>query len=132
MRDVEFLKIPSTPMTKEDLYIVDDLIDTLKHHQEKCVGMAANMIGFSKNVIVVMLNNGEILPMLNPQVIMQKDLYKTEEGCLSLDGTRKTTRYKKIKVQFYDKNFKIKIKTFNDFEAQIVQHEMDHLYGKII
>ena len=65
-------------------------------------------------------------------ITLQKDMYKTEEGCLSLDGVRPTMRYKKVKVQFYDKNFKIKIKTFYDFEAQIVQHEMDHLYGKII
>ena len=80
MKDVEFLKIPSTNMTKKDLYIVDDLIDTLTFHKDKCVGMAANMIGFSKNAIVIMLDNGEILPLINPQIIWYQNLIKVSKS----------------------------------------------------
>ena len=132
VKDIEFLKIKSTDLNKDELYVVDDLIDTLKAHLNGCVGMAANMIGYSKNAIVVLLNDGTILTMINPIIMSKKYPYNTEEGCLSLEGTRKTQRFKKIKVQYYDRNFKIKIKTFVDFEAEIVQHEIDHLFGIII
>ena len=132
MKNIDFLKIPSVDLKTNELYVVDDLVHTLSFHQSHCVGMAANMIGYSKNVIVVLLNNKEILPMINPKILNKKDLYHTEEGCLSLDGVRPADRYRKITVEYFDKSFKKKTKTFIDFEAQIVQHEIDHLFGIII
>ena len=130
--DEEFLKIVSTDLTKDELYIVEDLIDTLKIHLGHCVGMAANMIGYSKNAIVIVQDNQQILPLINPKIIEKKDPYLTSEGCLSLKGERDALRYQKIKVEYFDINFKKRIKTFTSFEAQIVEHEIDHLFGIII
>ena len=132
VRDVNFLKIPSTPLKEDEMYVVNDLIDTLQTYLGKCVGMAANMIGYSKRAIVIVQDNKKILPLINPVILDKKDSYATMEGCLSLDDERPTIRYKKIKVEYLDTNFKKKIKTFVDFEAQIVQHEIDHLEGIII
>lgn len=131
-RDIEFLKIKGTDITKDELYVVEDLIDTLKFNLSRCVGMAANMIGYSKNAIVFVDERKNIVPMINP-IILKKDLeYQASEGCLSLDGERPCVRYKKIKVQYFDLNFKIRIKTYTDYTAEIIQHEIDHLFGKII
>lgn len=132
VKDVEFLKISSTNLSQKEMYVVKDLEDTLKHHLDNCVGMADNMIGYSKNVITICLRNNEILSLINPKIISKMNSYETEEGCLSLDGVRPTTRYQKIIVKYYDVNFKKVTKTFVDFEAQIVQHEIDHLFGIII
>lgn len=132
VKDVMFLGVKSTPASKEDLYIAKDLKDTLQFHHDGCVGMAANMIGYHKNLIIV--NDHETyLVMVNPQIIKTfGNAYETEEGCLSLDGLRKTKRYAKIKVKYLDENFKIKIGTFEGFTAQIIQHEIDHCQGIII
>lgn len=132
VKDIDFLKIPSTDLKKDELYVVQDLIDTLHFHANNCVGMAANMIGYSKNAIVILQDNKEILAMINPKIIFKKDEYTVKEGCLSLQGARSTTRFRKIQVTYFDENFKIKTKTFKGFEAQIIQHEIDHLFGKII
>ena len=131
MRDVLFLGQKSIPATEEDLQVGRDLQDTLAANREACVGMAANMIGILKNIIAIN-DNGDYLLMYNPEIIKSDGAYETEEGCLSLDGLRKTKRYKKIKVRYLDRNFKIKIKTYEGFTAQIIQHETDHLSGIII
>ncbi len=130
-RDIFILSQKSVPATENDRQTGEDLLETLIANSERCVGMAANMIGVLKNIIAVNDNNDYIV-MYNPQIIKADKEYETEEGCLSLDGVRKTKRYKKIKVRYLDKDFKIKIKTYEDFTAQIIQHEIDHLSGIII
>lgn len=122
----------SLPATKEDLPIVQDLLDTIIAHATGCVGMAANMIGINKNIIIVN-DDGNYLVMLNPEIIKTMGrLYETEEGCLSHIGVKKTKRYEKIKVAYYDVDFKKKIKTFSNYTAQIIQHEIDHCNGILI
>ncbi len=117
--------------TKEDLYIVDDLLDTIKFHQTHCVGMAANMIGYLKNIIVVE-NQNEYLILINPVIEKETGTYQCEESCLSHTGTKQTQRYHKIKVSYLDVQFKKRIKTFEGFTAQIIQHEIDHCKGILI
>lgn len=131
MRDQEFLKIPSEPAVAADAPVADDLLDTLKANHEKCVGMAANMIGVSK-CIIVFEDNGKYMEMFNPRILRCADPYEAEEGCLSLSGVRKTKRYREIKVQWQTRDLKMRIRTFSGFTAQIIQHEIDHLSGKII
>lgn len=130
-RDIFILSQKSVPATENDRQTGEDLLETLIANSERCVGMAANMIGVLKNIIAVNDNNDYIV-MYNPQIIKADKEYETEEGCLSLDGVRKTKRYRKIKVRYLDKDFKIKIKTYDGFTAQIIQHEIDHLSGIII
>lgn len=131
MRDVTFLAKPSAPATPEDKQIALDLLDTLKHNEDACVGMAANMIGISKRIIVV--NMGFMnMAMFNPVIVSQKGPYETEEGCLSLMGQRKTTRYEEIEVEYQDMNFEKRKQKFTGWTAQIIQHECDHLEGIII
>ena len=132
VKDIKFLMIKSELATKDDLYILTDLIDTLNHNRKSCVGMAANMIGYNKCILVYMDKNDSIEYMINPKIIKYDSEYETEEGCLSLIGTRKTKRFKKIKVEYYNDKFQKRLKVFNDFEAQIIQHEMDHFEGIII
>ena len=130
-KDVFFLSRPSRPAQIEDSAIAADLLDTLQANRERCVGMAANMIGQAVRIIAVD-NGGEIQLMYNPEILKREGAFETEEGCLSLMGTRKTTRYRKIKVRYQNEAFQTRIKTFQDFTAQIIQHECDHLEGKII
>ena len=132
VKDINFLKIKSDLMNKEDLFICNDLKDTLRFHIKGCVGMAANMIGYSKRCIIFVNEKNESEIMINPVILKKEIPYETEEGCLSLDGVRKTTRYKKIKVEYLNENFEKRIKTFKDFVAEIILHEMDHLEGIII
>ena len=108
-----------------------DLQDTLAAHREGCVGMAANMIGYKKRTIIVSMGFMDLI-MNNPVILSKTDSYETEEGCLSLLGTRKTTRYKEIEVEYEDINFKKQRQKFTGFIAQIIQHELDHLEGIII
>ena len=132
VKDVMFLSKKSVNATKEDLYIGQDLKDTLENNRQGCVGMAANMIGYLKNIIIID-NNGEDLVMYNPEITKTfGNMYDVEEGCLSLEGVRPTRRYHKIKVKWFDGQWKIKVKTFEGFEAQIIQHEIDHCKGVII
>lgn len=131
MKDIFFLGQKSEPATIEDRAIGQDLLDTLQAHAEECVGMAANMIGVRKNIIVInmgMLN----LVMFNPQILRKSGAFETEEGCLSLTGKRKTTRYKEIEVEYQDMNFKKRRQKLTGWTAQICQHEIDHLSGVII
>ncbi len=132
IHDTFFLGIKSKPATKLDAPTAKDLLDTLKAHREDCVGMAANMIG--KSVCIIAFNdNGIFTVMYNPEIIEKSTPYETEEGCLSLlGGPRKTTRYKNIVVKYRDINFTAKTKSFKDFTAQIIQHEIDHCNGILI
>ena len=131
MRDTEFLKIPSEVASAADCAVADDLMETLKANAGRCVGMAANMIGVSK-CIIVFEEDGGYMEMFNPKILRRSDPYEAEEGCLSLAGTRKTKRYKEIKVQWQTRDMKMRIRNFSGFTAQIIQHEIDHLAGIII
>jgi len=132
VKDEMFLSKISTDMTKDDLYIVDELINTLKFNFNRCVGMAANMIGYLKKCIVFVDEFKEIQYMINPSIIKYDGEYTTKESCLSLTGERQCKRFKKIKVEYYNKNFQKRIKTYEGFTAQIIQHEIDHFKGKLI
>ena len=114
-----------------DLGIVQDLQDTLKAYSGRCVGMAANMIGFSKRIIIVDQGFGTLV-MLNPVIVEKSDPYETEEGCLSVSGIHKASRYKKIRVQWQNTAFKTQTGVFSGFTAQIIQHELDHLDGILV
>lgn len=132
VKDQFLLAQKSTDASLADMNVVNDLIDTLKANQDRCVGIAANMIGILKNIIVFYDDN-KIVVMLNPKIIKtSKETYKTKEGCLSHIGEKDTQRYSSIKVQFLDINGKTKIKTYKDFTAQIIQHEIDHCHGILI
>ena len=114
-----------------DIQVGKDLQDTLRANRERCVGMAANMIGVKKNIIIVNMGFIDVV-MFNPVIVSKRDMYETEEGCLSLDGVRKTTRYQEIEVEYYDFNWKKQRQKLSGWTAQICQHEIDHLSGKII
>lgn len=131
IKDENFLCLPSTPATIADLQVAQDLLDTLAANAERCVGLAANMIGVSKHIIVVD-DEGSPIVMFNPQIIKSSEPFHTEEACLSLAGTRPCKRYKSIKVQYQNSDFQTRLKTFKGFTAQIIQHEIDHLSGIII
>lgn len=131
IHDPIFLSQKSATATCEDINVADDMLDTLKANREKCVGMAANMIGIPKRIIVFD-DNGKLQEMFNPEIIAFREEYETEEGCLSLSGVRKTKRYKRIKVKWQTREFKTRIKNFDGFTAQIIQHEVDHLNGILI
>ena len=132
MKDMLFLAQPSEEATKADAAIIRDLTDTLLHHREGCVGMAANMIGQLKRIIVFD-NGGVPALMFNPEIVKASGEYETEEGCLSLlGGPRKTKRYRKIKVQYQTEAFQTRLKTFEGWTAQIIQHEIDHCNGILI
>lgn len=131
MRDVIFLGQKSAPATAEDAGLAQDLLDTLMHHAEGCVGMAANMIGAAKRIIAVN-DEGRYLVMLNPEIVRFSGPYEAEEGCLSLSGVRKTKRYRSIKVEYQTVNMEKRVRTFSGYTAQIIQHEIDHCKGIII
>lgn len=122
----------SAPATVEDLQVAQDLLDTLQANKAACVGMAANMIGVRKRIIVFD-NEGIYMTMFNPEILKMSDPYETEEGCLSLlGGPRPCKRYKTIKVRWQNEQFQTRIKTFTGWTAQIIQHEIDHLGGILI
>ena len=132
MHDPIFLARKSEPATKEDLEIARDLLETLAFHKEGCVGMAANMIGVTKRIIVFD-NEGTYMVMLNPQILKAEGEYETQEGCLSLlGGPRPTKRFRKIKVQYQTEQMQTRLKTFTGWTAQIIQHEIDHCNGILI
>lgn len=131
MKDIFFLRQKAQPATKEDMQVVQDLLDTLKANEAGCVGMAANMIGVNKRIIAV--NMGFVnVAMLNPVIVKKSGAYETEEGCLSLTGVRKTTRYENIEVEFQDISFHKQRQKYSGWTAQIIQHEIDHCDGIII
>ena len=131
MKDVLFLGQKSEPATKADLQVGKDLQDTLQANRAGCVGMAANMIGVKKRVIIVNMGFVDIV-MFNPALLSQDTPYETEEGCLSLTGVRKTTRYENIEVEYHDMNWKKQRQKLSGWPAQICQHELDHLEGILI
>lgn len=131
VKDVVFLGEKSEVATKDDMSVVNDLIDTLRANLDGCVGMAANMIGVKKRIIVFAVGS-IIIPMINPIIVRKEKSYITEESCLSLEGVRQTTRYETIEVEYFDRDFKKKKDVFNGFVAQIIQHEIDHCNGIII
>ena len=131
VRDVFFLGQKSDPATKQDLNVGQDLQDTLAANQDRCVGMAANMIGIKKRIIIVNMGIMNIV-MYNPVIVSQDTPYETEEGCLSLDGVRKTTRYQNIEVEYLDSSWKKHRQKYSGWTAQIIQHEVAHLQGEII
>ena len=131
VRDVFFLGQKSEDATKQDLSVGQDLQDTLKANQDRCVGMAANMIGVKKRIIIV--NMGFLnMVMYNPVIVKKDTPYEAEEGCLSLDGVRKATRYQNIEVEYLDSSWKKHRQQYSGWTAQIIQHEIDHLNGIII
>lgn len=125
------LRMPSVDATPDDAQIGQDLLDTLAAHAGECVGMAANMIGQRKRIIVVQDGSRPLL-MYNPTILERSNEYQTEEGCLSLEGTRPATRYRRIKVSYADENLRQVTKTFTGNTAQIIQHEVDHCEGILI
>ena len=131
MRDPFFLAQKSEDATEADRQVVTDLLDTLRANLDRCVGMAANMIGVRKNIIVVAAGPFQFA-MINPVITKKSGAYKTEEGCLSLDGVRPCTRYEEIEVDYLDQNFKRQHGKYSGWTAQIIQHEVDHCRGIVI
>ncbi len=132
IHDPIFLAQPSAAAGAGELSVAQDLLDTLAFHKESCVGMAANMIGVSRRIIVFD-DGGTPTLMLNPEIIKASDAYETQEGCLSLlGGPRKTTRYRKIKVRYQNLQLQTRLKTYEGWTAQIIQHEVDHCNGVLI
>ena len=130
-KDEAFLAQKAELATMEDLPVADDLLDTLKHHREGCVGMAANMIGVNKRIIAFD-DEGTYMVMFNPVIVRQSGPYETQEGCLSLSGVRKTKRFQTVKVQWQNEQFQTRLKTFTGWTAEIIQHEIDHCEGILI
>ena len=130
-RDETFLAQKAEPAAADDLGTARDLLDTLAAHRDGCVGMAANMIGVNKRIIVFD-NGGEYMLMFNPVIIRQSGAYEAEEGCLSLSGTRRVKRFRAIKVQWQNEKFQTRLKTFTGWTAEIIQHEIDHCEGVLI
>ena len=132
VHDPILLGMKSKEATAEDLLVAQDLLDTLIAHKDGCVGMAANMIGELKRIIVFD-NDGVYMTMLNPEILKASEPYETREGCLSLLGEpRPCTRFKTIKVRWQDEQFRVRIKNFTGWPAQIIQHEIDHCNGILI
>ena len=131
MRDPFFLAQKSEDATEADRQVVTDLLDTLRANLDRCVGMAANMIGVRKNIIVVAAGPFQF-SMINPVITKKSGVYQTEEGCLSLDGVRPCTRYEEIEVDYLDQNFKRQHGKYSGWTAQIIQHEVDHCRGIVI
>lgn len=130
-KDPIILAQKSVPATILDLPAAQDLKDTLEAHREGCVGMAANMIGLNKRIIIFD-DHGSATIMFNPELVKCSGAYETEEGCLSLSGVRKTRRWRQIKVRYQNERFETRLKTYTGFTAQIIQHEIDHCNGVLI
>ena len=131
IHDPLFLAQKSAVATEADRQVITDLLDTLHVSLDRCVGMAANMVGERKRIIVF-CNGPMQMVMVNPEMIAKSGEYEAEEGCLSLTGLRKTKRYRKITVKYQDQTFRQLTGTFEGFTAQIIQHEIDHCNGILI
>jgi len=131
MKDIFFLNQKSELATKADAQVIQDLLDTLRANKEGCVGMAANMIGVKKRIIVISMGDMNI-PMVNPVIVNKSGQYETDEGCLSLIGIRKTNRFKEIEVEYLDSGFKKQRGKYSGWISQIIQHEVDHCDGIVI
>ena len=131
MKDAFFLSRKSRNATAADLPVAQDLIDTLQAHREECVGKAANMIGHAVRIIAFHIGGAPML-MLNPEIIKAEKPFETEEGCLSVQGIHKATRYEKIRVRYQNEKMQYRQKEFTGWTAQIIQHEIDHCNGILI
>lgn len=132
VKDTERLMQKSVEATQEDLYIIDDMIDTAKANEDICVGLAANQIGEQVCIIIVKMGK-QFIPLVNPKIVKRsQSTYEAEEACLSHEGSKKTKRYSSIEVTYLDRSFKKKKQSFNGFVAQVIQHEMDHCEGILI
>ena len=131
VKDVMFLSQKAEKATEKDKYIANDLLDTLKANKDRCVGLAANMIGYNKAIICVSGGLYDFV-MINPVITYTNREYQTVEGCLSLIGERECKRYKEIEVDYFDMNFRKKHGKYTGFVAEIIQHEIDHTNGIII
>ena len=138
MKSEFFLRLPSEDAGPDDAATGQDLLDTLHEHERECVGLAANMIGVRRRIIIfddngICVKDGNrTLLMYNPQILEQVNAYQTSEGCLSLIGERPCTRYRRIKVEYLDENFVHRIKNFSGYTAEIIQHEIDHCNGVVV
>ena len=134
IHDILFLSKKSEPATVLDAQVIRDLQDTLKANEDRCVGMAANMIGVPKRIIAFVDEDfgGRIFVMFNPHITAEDGAFDTAEGCLSLQGERRTVRYQRIEVDYMDRKFRERHAAFTGFTAQIIQHEIDHCDGVII
>lgn len=130
-KDETFLAQKAEPATPEDLPAAADLLETLTHHSAGCVGMAANMIGERKCILICAIGPGSLI-LVNPEIVSREGRYETQEGCLCHEGERPVTRYRSIRVKYLDEQFHPQERTFLGFTAQIIQHEMDHFEGKLI
>ena len=130
-RDETYIAQQAAPATADDLATAQDLLVTLTAHKDGCVGMAANMIGVNKRIIAFDCD-GEYMVMFNPIIVKKSGPYDTEEGCLSLTGTRKAKRFQTVKVQWQNEKFQTRLKTFTGWTAEIIQHEIDHCEGILI
>lgn len=131
MWDMLFLSQPSAPATPADAPVIADLKDTLRVHADACVGMAANMIGVHRRIIIVAMGPTPLV-LVNPVIVEKRGVYEAEEGCLSLSGVRRTKRYRDIEVTYQDEGFRPRQQAFSGFVAQIIQHEVDHCDGRLI
>ncbi len=131
MKNEAFLAIKCSDATPEDVEVTQDLLDTFAEHSEECVGLAANMIGVSKRIIVFD-NNGKTVVMYNPSIVSAAVPFKAEEGCLSLEDTHQVKRFQRIRVKFQDEDFNWQTKSYRDWTAQIIQHEIDHCNGVVV
>lgn len=131
IHDEFFLSRPAEPATQKDKQLIQDLQDTLKANADRCVGMAANMIGVSKAMIIFTMGKTNVV-MINPIIVKKSKPFETEEGCLSLQGVRPVTRYEEILVNYQDEKFRKQQEHFTGWTAQIIQHECDHLEGILI
>lgn len=132
VRDTVFLQQKSVPATRDDRGVITDLVDTLLANSDRCVGLAANMIGYNKTILAAVIG-GKVTVMVNPVITDRSSSeYEAEEGCLSLTGARKVKRNKIISVEYLDKSFKKRKGTYRDFDAEIIQHEIDHFSGILI
>ena len=123
IKDPIFLAQKSADATIQDRQVAEDLLDTLAANSQRCVGMAANMIGVSKRIIVFD-NEGTPMIMFNPEIVKFSGPYEAE--------TRKAKRYRSIKVRYQNDAFQVRLKTFTGWTAQIIQHEIDHCNGILI
>lgn len=130
-KDPMFLSLPASSCTEEDSWLIKDLNDTLNQYHDTCLGMAANMIGFCKDMIILNLGITNLI-LINPRIVKKSEPYRTAEGCLCLSGQRQTQRYRKITVEYLDASFRKCRKDFSDLPAEVIQHEMDHCRGILI
>lgn len=130
-----FLAGKSEPATKKDLFVAQDLLDTLIAHKDICVGLPANIISVKKYIIALLDESGQTPNnvKLNPEITKKDGAYNTVERCFSLlGGPRLCKRHKSIKIKYQNLELQTRIKTYTGWTAQIIQHEVDHCEDKLI